>query len=101
MNLTFSPSVNDLLNITVECNELMETLNLVVLGAFGLIHSEKFINSKFQQNFNFNLNVTENMAPVASVIVFYVKEDGRIVSDQFNLKLERNFVSKLIFVFEI
>lgn len=53
--------------------------------------------------FSFNLEITQEMAPEATVIVFYVREqDGDIVYDEFNVELGftgKNFVCKSLKLF--
>lgn len=80
--------MGDTINLKAESNGLMQSLSVVVIGASGLIYSKNYPQSANKNSYEFNLKVTSEMTPEASVIVFYVREqDGNIVSDQFKLEL--------------
>ena len=87
-----------MLNITAESNGLIQSLSVAVISLNGLVYSKNFKNSNDLRMFNFNLKITQKMAPEASVIVFYVKEqNGDIVFDEFKIELgfaPKNYVRK-------
>lgn len=76
----------------------MQSLSVVVIGRNGLIYSKNYPAAVDAQSFEFNLKITQEMAPEASVIVFYVRDqDGDIVYDQFKVELGfkgTNYVSR-------
>ena len=62
-----------------------ESINIVVIGRTGIVHSEKrklkqieIDDSKMQ----FNFTATDGMVPTAHVIVYYIAYLGEIVYDQ-------------------
>lgn len=99
----FRPKVGDILNITAESNGLIQSLNVVVIGLNGLVYSKNYENAADSKFFNFNLKITQEMAPEATVIVFYVREqDGDIVYDEFKVELGftgQNYVRIELFLF--
>jgi uncharacterized protein with ATP-grasp and redox domains len=71
-----------------ESNSLIQTLNLVVIGRQGLITSKHYADAKFKSSYNFTFEITQEMMPEATAIVFYVRDqDGEVIFDQFNIEL--------------
>lgn len=83
-----SPKVGDKIKISAESNSLMNTLKVIVINRNGLIKSQSYENFDENVQHDFELEVTREMAPEATVIVFYTRDqDGEIVYDQFKLEL--------------
>lgn len=92
----FSPRVGDRLNITVESNGIMEPINVIALGRNGIIHSESFIESTGRQSFQLFVDVTPEMSPQTSLILFYTRDsDGEMVYDEIKLHLELQTENKV------
>lgn len=78
----------------------MDSVNIVVIGLNGLIFSKNYPLDFDKTYSEFNLQITPEMAPEATVIVYYINDlNGNIVNDQFKIELGytvNNEVKKLI-----
>lgn len=64
----------------------METLHVLVVGKFGIVHSVEFKDAVQKDVYEFSVPLTEEMRPEARGIAFYVRRpDGVIVFDEFSL----------------
>lgn len=66
----------------------MEHLYLIVFGSQGIIKTANFSDAIGRDEFEFSLDLTDEMRPEARGIVFYVEpEFGHIVYDEFSLQI--------------
>lgn len=66
----------------------MRPLKVLVVGRSGFIYTHEYKDVEEFDNYKFDLEITREMAPEASVVAFYVRDDdGEIIYDQFTLKL--------------
>lgn len=75
--------------------EEIRQLTYQVLGRGDVIIS-RTLQVANSRNFNFRFLASFAMVPKANVIVYYMREDGEIVSDQLKIEFEnelQNFVS--------
>jgi hypothetical protein len=83
----------------VKSTELIASYNYHILGRGKLLMSgEVETNDKRSSNFKFCTNI--DMVPELSLIVYYIREDGELVSDSLIIELEpklNNFVSIIEF----
>jgi CD109 antigen len=87
--------INQEVSVDVMATEEMSQLTYQVLGRGDVIIS-KTVQVPNSKSFNFRFLASFAMVPKANLIVFYIRPDGEIVSD--NLKVEfgdelQNFVS--------
>lgn len=69
----------------------MSSLKVLVVNRIGLIFSQNFDDADGESLYKLELNVTKNMIPEATILVFYTREhDGEIIYDQFKLELGFN-----------
>jgi hypothetical protein len=62
----------------------METLHVLVMGPFGIVHNQEFKDAVQKDIYDFSITLTEDMRPEARGIAFYVRpSDGVIVFDEF------------------
>lgn len=87
--------INQEVSVDVVATEEMNQLTYQVLGRGDVIISRtlQVPNSK---NFNFRFLGSFAMVPKANLIVYYIRDDGEIISDQLKIEFGdelQNFVS--------
>lgn len=86
--LSSSPTIDNTIKVLAQSNSLMNSLKVLVVTRNGLVNSLDLEDAKDNTEYEFDLDVTKDMRPEATVIVFYVRDqDGEIVYDQFKLEL--------------
>jgi len=93
----FRPKINQEVSVDVAATEEFESLTYQVLGRGDVIVS-KTIPVSPTQNYNFKFLASFAMVPKASLIVYYIRSDGEIISDTLKMEFAdelQNFVSFL------
>jgi CD109 antigen len=92
--LIFSPKIGSEVSVEVLATEQLTSLTYQILGRSNIIES-KTLQTSNTKSFNFKFIPTALMAPKASLVVFYVRPDGEIISDRLEVKFGfelQNFV---------
>lgn len=90
-----SPKITEPVKIDVSTTEKLTQLTYQVIGKGDVIVSET-IPVDNQKNVQFEFTPTLAMVPTANVIVFYMTDDGEIISDSMKVEFGnelRNHVS--------
>lgn len=96
----FRPVINQEVSVDVVGTEEINQLTYQVLGRGDVIIS-KTIQVSNSKNINFRFLASFAMVPKASLIVYYIRPDGEIVSDRLKIEFGdelQNFVSFLKFI---
>ncbi|KAF5295443.1 hypothetical protein FQA39_LY13104 [Lamprigera yunnana] len=82
-----NPSVNELVEVIINCTEPMKYINYQVVGRGDVLaaHSFQLANKK---EFKFQFTTNHAMAPTAHLLVNYVKPNGHIVADSLNIEVD-------------
>ncbi|KAK4880764.1 hypothetical protein RN001_008910 [Aquatica leii] len=82
-----SPKVNDLVEVIVNCTEPMKYINYQVMGRGDVLaaHSFQLDNKK---EFKFQFTATYAMAPLAHLLVNYIRPDGQVVADALDVEVD-------------
>jgi hypothetical protein len=86
---------NKFITIQVKATENLQYLHYQVVGRGGILASH-LVNPRNSKVFTFRVWATFAMVPEASLIVYYYRPDGEIVSDRVELRFENrleNYVS--------
>ncbi|XP_023714120.1 CD109 antigen isoform X3 [Cryptotermes secundus] len=92
---TEHPTVNQDVELEVNSTEPMKYFTYQVIGRGDVIMANT-IKLADKKTHNFRFLATYVMAPVAHVMVYYVKEDGEVVANALDIELEgalQNFVN--------
>lgn len=103
-DLSHSPKIGDTVTILVEGSAQPYELNFIVIGPKGISKHQTFDEEDFNQNddklsFEFSFKVTNSMAPLAHVIVFYIQGSGEVIYDQLMIEMSSpstNHVSSIV-----
>ncbi|KAF5298450.1 hypothetical protein FQR65_LT01229 [Abscondita terminalis] len=82
-----NPMVNEIVDVVVNCTEPMKYINYQILGRGDVLaaHSFQLDNKK---EFKFHFTATYAMAPIAHLLVNYVRPDGQVVADSLDVEIE-------------
>ncbi|XP_045036417.1 CD109 antigen isoform X3 [Daphnia magna] len=87
---TENPKVNEEISIQVNSTAPLDSYTYEVMGRGNLIVA-RTVQAGNQMSHAFRFQVTAAMAPVARVVVYYVRADGEIVADALNFDVEGTF----------
>lgn len=80
----------------VEATDVVQNLTYIVVGGREEIVLSKNVKIPNSRNFDFSFPSSTAMMPTAKLLVYYIRDDGEIISDQvkinFGYKL-KNLVS--------
>ncbi|KZS15892.1 C3 and PZP alpha-2-macroglobulin domain-containing protein 8 [Daphnia magna] len=89
---TENPKVNEEISIQVNSTAPLDSYTYEVMGRGNLIVARTVqAGNQMQVSHAFRFQVTAAMAPVARVVVYYVRADGEIVADALNFDVEGTF----------
>lgn len=90
------PTINQEVSIDVIGTEELNLLTYQVLGRGDVIIS-RTVQVPNSRTFNFRFLASFAMVPKANLIVYYIREDGEIISDRITIEFGdelQNFVSQ-------
>ncbi|KAJ9579454.1 hypothetical protein L9F63_024436, partial [Diploptera punctata] len=93
--VTQNPTVNQDIELDVNCTEPMKYFNYQVIGRGDVVvaNTVQVYNKKTHR---LRFLATYAMAPTAHVVVYYMREDGEVVADAIDIELDgtlQNFVN--------
>ena len=92
------PTINQEVSVDVIGTEEFNLLTYQLLGRGDVIIS-RTVQVPNSRNFNFRFLASFAMVPQANLIVYYIREDGEIISDQITIEFGdelQNFVSQIV-----
>lgn len=99
---TDKPKVNEYVEIEVNSTHPLKYLSYQILGRGDVLNAASIqISDRYTATFRFL--ATYVMAPIAHVVVHYVREDGELVADSLDVELEgtlQNFVCIFSFILQ-
>lgn len=87
------------MSIDVIATEEMSQLTYQILGRGDVIIS-RTLQVPNSRNFNFRFLASFDMVPKASLVVYYIRPDGEMITDQLKIEFEselQNFVRMMNF----
>jgi hypothetical protein len=88
--LNFSPSIDKKIEIEVLATEELSKISYDIIGQGTLILSNS-INVMNGKSSSFNFFGTFNMLPKATLLVYYVRPSGDLISDRVVIEFSRDF----------
>lgn len=84
----FRPKLSDVVKVEVLATHPMTRLTMQVVNKGNIFISENF-EIKESKSFSFDFKPTLLMVPKCNVIVYYITQDGEIVSDSVEVPFEK------------
>lgn len=87
------------MSVDVIATEQMNQLTYQIMGRGDVIHS-RTLQVPSSRNFNFRFLASFAMVPKASVVVYYIRPDGEMITDQLKIEFGdelQNFVRTTTF----
>lgn len=95
----FRPKINQEVSVDVIATEEMSQLTYQIIGRGDVIISRS-LQVPNSRNFNFRFLASFAMVPKASVVVYYIRPDGEMITDQLKIEFGdelQNFVRVINF----
>ncbi|XP_065223295.1 CD109 antigen-like isoform X2 [Planococcus citri] len=84
---TKNPTVNQFVEIDINCTEQIEFVHYEVFGRGGIITANTFVLPRNSSSATIKVMTTATMAPAAHFVVHYVNDAGEVIADEIDIEL--------------
>lgn len=80
----YSPNIGDEVSVEIMATEEMKNLVFFVHGRSNVLKSDN-LEVQNSKSFNFSFKATKSMMPKSKLLVYYIRDDGEIISDHVEI----------------
>lgn len=92
--LSKSPKINETVNVEVFATEKLSHVSYTVIGR-GAILKANSVQVSNKKNAVFSFKATFQMMPKAKLVVYYVREDGNMISDHLDIEFSQELINRV------